>query len=245
MAQDWFETFFRGPAVEFWNRAIPPEMTRTEADYLERALQLTSPARVLDVPCGNGRHSLELARRGYRVTGVDLSSEFLACAREESGALPVEWRESDVRDLPWTGEFDAAFCWGNSFGYLDRDGVGEFLAALHRALKPGGRFVADIPTASESLNLQLQTRRWHHLGDLYVLSEARYAAAAGRLDIDYTFIQGGAVETRPTTSYVFRAGELVRMFEDAGFVEPVLHGSSAGEPFTIGSQRLLLGVLRC
>ena len=77
MQPEWFETFFQGVAVEFWNRAMPPALTLMEVDFLEKALAPPPGASLLDIPCGSGRHSVELARRGYRMTGIDLSADFL------------------------------------------------------------------------------------------------------------------------------------------------------------------------
>jgi 2-polyprenyl-3-methyl-5-hydroxy-6-metoxy-1,4-benzoquinol methylase len=72
MQSNWQETFFRGVALDGWRRILNPEMTRTEVDLLERVLGVESGARLLDVPCGNGRHAIELASRGYNMTGLDL-----------------------------------------------------------------------------------------------------------------------------------------------------------------------------
>ena len=142
---DWWKDFFSGAVVDFWRRVVPPETTRTEADFLERMLAPPARAQLLDVPCGDGRLSLELARRGYRMTGVDISSDFLEFAREDSRreGLEIEWRLSEMRDLPWEALFDGAFCAGSSFGFLGDHGDAEFLAAVARSLKPGAGFVID------------------------------------------------------------------------------------------------------
>lgn len=71
------ENFFQGIALEMWRKCVSAEQTRLEVDFLERALRLQTGARVLDVPCGLGRHSLELASRGYRVAGVDVSPQMI------------------------------------------------------------------------------------------------------------------------------------------------------------------------
>src|SRR6202043_313652 len=98
---------------------------------------------------GNGRHSIELARRGYRVTGIDLSDEFLAAARAE---LDADWRSGDMRELELEASaFDGAFCFGNSFGYLDHSGVESFLSALAVALKPGAKLVIETGMTAESI----------------------------------------------------------------------------------------------
>jgi SAM-dependent methyltransferase len=233
---EWFETFFQGAAVDFWTRAIPPAITLADVDFLEKTFDVKPGARLLDVPCGNGRHSIELARRGYRVTGIDLSEEFLAAARSE---LDADWRKGDMRALVLeASSFDGAFCFGNSFGYLDHEGIATFLSALAGALKPGARLIVDTGVAAESLT-HVQ-RRWHHLGDLFILSDPRYDALAGRLDIDYIFIRGGSVETRPTSSYVFTVTEIRRMFGAAGFEVAAANAGYAGEPYQLGSPRLVI-----
>jgi SAM-dependent methyltransferase len=239
LKQEWFETFFQGPAVELWTRVMPPSVTEAEAAFLERELALGPAARVLDVPCGNGRHSIELARRGHRITGVDLSSEFLAAAR--CAAPDLDWRAGDMRTLDLeAAAYDGAFCFGNSFGYLDRGGARAFLGSLARALKPGARFALDTGMAAESILPTFTRTRWHRAGDLFMLSEARYVAEDSRLDIDYTFVRGGAIETRPTSSYVFTIAELRGLLREAGFEPLAMYSSADGAPYQLGSPRLLL-----
>lgn len=239
MQSFWQADFFRGVALDFWRRAITLEQTRAEADFLARTFAAFSGAHFLDVPCGNGRHALELAARGYRVTGVDLSAEFIAEARAAGPPL-TRWVHADMCDLPWSDTFDGAYCFGNSFGYLDRDGARRFLAAVSQSLKSGARFVVDTGMAAESILPGLLQRRWHRLGDLVVLSENRYDPAEGRLDIDYTFLHAGTIETRPTSSFVLTAAEIRRLHADAGLETVALMGSIAGEPYRLGSPRLLL-----
>ncbi len=208
-------------------------------DFLERLLQAAPGAHFLDIPCGNGRHAVELAKRGYAITGVDSSEEFIAEARSKP-AISARWILGDMCDLPWVSEFDGAYCFGNSFGYLDFVKVREFLCAIARALKPGGRFVIETGMAAESILPGLVNKRWYKLGDLFMLSENRYHPAEARLDIDYTFIRDGEVDTRPSSSYIFTAAEICRMHAEAGLEVVELLGSIAGEAFQIGSQRLIV-----
>src|SRR5262245_53037578 len=140
METNWWDGFFEGLSVDLWLAAIPSAQSEQEAEGLAAVLAAPAGGRVLDVPCGGGRLSLALARRGFQVTGVDWSPEFLASARASDAGNRVEWERRDMRDLPWSGQFDAAFCVGNSFGYLDDDGNAAFLRAVAGALKPEGRF---------------------------------------------------------------------------------------------------------
>ena len=239
MHLDWQNPFFRGIALDAWRHITTDEMTRREAEFLERTLNLSAGARVLDVPCGNGRHSVFLARRGYRMTGIDQSEEFIEEARRTNSDL-IQWVHGDMRSLPWTREFDAAFCWGNSFGYLNRNEASRFLEAVARSLKKGALFVVDTGMAAESILPSLARTRWFRLGDILMLSENQYDPIESRLDIEYTFVRGGQTETRPTTSYVFTSGELRRMHEDAGLLPVELFGSIESEKYQIGSPRLIL-----
>jgi SAM-dependent methyltransferase len=244
---EWFETFFQGVAVEFWNRAMPPALTLMEVDFLEEALAPPPGASLLDIPCGSGRHSVELARRGYRMTGIDLSDDFLSFARAGAAEadVPMDLRPGDMRNPNLdAGAFDGAFCFGNSFPYLDRAGVIAFLAALSRAIRPGGRLVIDTGCAAESILPTLLPQRWHRFDDIIVMSNASYIASASRLDIDYTFIQEGKIETRPSSSYVFTVAELTRMLAEAEFEVLSLNGGFAGQRYELGSPRLAVTAQR-
>ncbi len=145
-----------------------------------------------------------------------------------------------MRDLPWKGEFDGAFCFGNSFGYLDHNGAIAFLSAMARALRPGARLILDVPTVAECILPSLARSQWHRADDIILLSETRYQAEHSRMDIDYTFIRGPVMETRSSSSFVFTVAEVRRLLEKAGFTVVAMHGSTAGESFELGSPSLLL-----
>ena len=89
-----------------------------EVDFLEKALAPHPGASLLDIPCGSGRHSVELARRGYRMTGLDLSADFLKAARARAAEAQaqVDLRHGDMRNPGLAAAtLDGAFCFGNSF----------------------------------------------------------------------------------------------------------------------------------
>lgn len=154
--KDWWREFFSGPVLNFVQHARDEEQTQAESDFVQQALALPVDAKILDVPCGGGRLSLELASRGYRVTGVDISMPLLEEAQVIADAqhLPISYEHRDMRDLPWRGEFDGAICFWSSFGYFDEQGNADFLSAVSKALKPGARFLLDTPLVETRL------RRW-------------------------------------------------------------------------------------
>ncbi|MGH9400284.1 MAG: methyltransferase domain-containing protein [Thermoanaerobaculia bacterium] len=239
---DWWKSFFSGLAVEFWRGAIPAEATLSDADFFEKSLSLSPGARVLDAPCGAGRFSLELARRGYRMTGVDISPEFLAAARAQAAAegQSVLWRESDMRDLPWPGEFDAAFCAGNSFGFFDDAGNAEFLAAVARAVKPGARFLLDWGWVAESILANFHAAWDIEAGGVRFEGKNAYDPMTGRVENQYTLTRGPLTEQRAASHRVYTVSQLLAMCRAAGFTSFECFGSTDGAPYGLGSPRLLL-----
>ncbi len=238
---NWFEGFFSGLAVEFWRVVVPEAVTAEEAAFLWKHLALSPGGRVLDVPCGHGRLSLPLSARGCAVTGVDLSPEFLKAAEDASrrAGLVVAWRRSDMRSLPWRARFDAAFCMGNSFGYLDDAGNAAFLAAVARALVPGGRFVLDFGQAAESIFPRLEPHLEMETGGFRFAEETRYDIPAARIENVYMIAKGGKSERKLASQRVYLASDVWRLLEEAGLEVVAAFGSSAGEPYALGAHRLL------
>ncbi len=246
MASEWWENFFSGIAVDLWRAAMPPELTRAEADFLQAALQVPARAKILDVPCGNGRLSLELAARGYQLTGVDIAVEFLEEARAKAleQHLTIAWEERDMRDLPWQAEFDGAFCSGNSFGYFSDDGNVAFLTSVARALKPGARFVVADAAAAEIVLPRFDERTWVQIEDILFLEENRYDFVQGRLHTDYTFVRNGKAEKRPGSQRIYTCRELCRLLEEAGFADIGAFGSLSKKPYKLGAERLILAATK-
>ena len=235
---NWFETFFAGLALDLWRGAMTPEQTAREAEFLMARLELRPGMRALDVPCGNGRHAIELARRGILMTGVDISAGFLEEARGQAPA--AEWFHRDMRDLPWRARFDAAYCWGNSFGYFEHEECLRFLRAIAAALQPGGRFILESGAVAESLLPVLKPERTLKIGDIDFHSHNTYNAAESRMDITYTFSRGEQREVKPIHQWVHSAAEIRRMLRAAGLNPLACYGDLDGTPFALGSPRLIV-----
>ena len=77
VADNWYEDFFQGINCELWEKAVSANWTNQEVDFLVAELDLKTRQSLLDIPCGFGRHSIELAKRGFNVTGVDISQTFI------------------------------------------------------------------------------------------------------------------------------------------------------------------------
>lgn len=238
----WYESFFTGITLDFWRKAVSPEQTRLEVDFLQNALGLTAGARVLDVPCGLGRHAIELASRGFQVTGVDLSSEAIEEARTRSAGmgLTVEWARMDMRDLPYRTVYDGAFCFGNSFGFLEPGKTRSFVQAVSRAIKPGACFALDSGMTAESILPRLRDREWMQVDEILFLEENRYHVAESCVETTYTFLRGGETHVRTGIHWVYTVREIRAMLAEAGLVVKEQLGSLTRDPFQVGSPYLLL-----
>jgi ubiquinone/menaquinone biosynthesis C-methylase UbiE len=238
---EWWRSHFSGLMLDLWQSLLPGERAAGDADFLQAACRLPAGARLLDVPCGEGRVSAELAARGFRVVGVDISAGLLRSARQRAGQrnLSVEWHEGDMRHLPWERAFDAAFCWGDSFGYMDNAGNEQFLAAVQRALKPGGRWAMEMGMVAEVLFPRYREELTRDVGGIRVALRRSFDPRQGRLAVEYTLTRAGSEEKRTASYRIYSCGELCRMLERAGFVIDRLYGGPEA-PFQIGSERLCI-----
>lgn len=241
---DWYADFFTELPNEFWRRAVPPEATASEVDFIESRLGLKPQSRVVDVPCGSGRHTLALAARGHDMLGADISTEAIDHARRAAtdAGLDVELVVAEMRDIPSDGSFDAAICMANSFGYLDLDGLVEFVAALAAAVRPGGGLVVDFSAAAEAVLPRFadDQPRDMTVGDITVSGSNTYDVAASRLLSSYVFTRGEQQVSVTALHHVYTVAHLRHLLLDRGFTDIEQYGGPGGEPFEVGNGRLLL-----
>jgi SAM-dependent methyltransferase len=240
----WYDGFFDDDWLTLLELRATPERNQEEVDFIIEALELEPGERILDLACGFGRHSIELARRGLRVTGLDLSAPSLERARaaaQEAG-VEIEFVHGDMRELSWTDEFDAVINVFSSFGYLESEAEDQrVLEAVARVLQPEGRFLLEMAHLFGIIR-QFRARAWNDLpnGEL-LLEDREFDLLSGRNLVRWIFVatDGSRRELRTSLRF-YSPAELVRMLAAAGLtVEQAWGGYDASE-LTLDSPRLAL-----
>lgn len=142
--KQWYETLFENYGNKYDNESFT-RGTPGECDFIEREIDYNKSLKILDIGCGTGRHSIELSKRGYDITGIDLSDSMLARAREKASVhgLKINFLKHDARDLPFTAEFDLVImlCEG-AFSLMETDEMNyEILKNAAKSLNERGKFI--------------------------------------------------------------------------------------------------------
>jgi 2-polyprenyl-3-methyl-5-hydroxy-6-metoxy-1,4-benzoquinol methylase len=142
--KQWYETLFEDFGQQYDHESFS-QGTIGECDFIEQEIDFNKSLRILDIGCGTGRHSIELSKRGYNITGIDLSDSLLARAREkaEKQGLKIDFLKHDARELPFKNEFDLAImlCEG-AFPLMETDEMNfQILKKAAKSLKPNGKFI--------------------------------------------------------------------------------------------------------
>ncbi len=244
----WYREFFDDWYLRLYHELEHPEKVRKEVDFIVCALALPSKASVLDLCCGQGRHSLEMARRGYSVTGVDLSEALLYAARQraQQEGLSVNFIQSDMREIAFADAFDAVINMFTSFGYLESETEDEkVLRRVAQALRQGGRFLLDVMNR-DRLVRSFQAREWHAVDEGWlVLEERTFDPLSGRVETLWVAVtRDGVRYERRSSIRLYTASELRFMLERVGLKVTQLFGDYDGNPYGFDSQRLIVTAVK-
>ena len=236
-ASDWYKTAFRYDYLRVYPHRNDEE-ARRQVDFLVDKVDVLPSCEVLDLGCGDGRHSLELTRRGFRVTGLDLSEELLERARRRTAdeGLDVTFIQGDMRDPPAVGAYDLVVNFFTSFGYFREDGENaRVLEAISRALRPGGCFLMDylnreyvistlVPSDRRTVEgMEVEQRRW-------ITGDPTAAGSHVRINKQVRIWEGGAERSYDESVRMYTLEELEAMMDRAGLMVTQTFGDFDGRP---------------
>jgi SAM-dependent methyltransferase len=239
-APDWWKTDF-GPGYLALYDGFLAERTPVEVDQIEALLRLHPPRRILDLPSGQGRHAIELARRGYDVTGVDLSPYMLGVATERADAagVRVRWLAGDMREALAGDTFDLVLNLFTSFGYFaDEADDRRVVRAAASMLEPGGRFLLEVINGQRVMG-NFQEREWFTVGQLAVMERRSLDVPTRRMVVERTVSSANGDDTSVHAVRLYSGRAVKTMLDAAGFGRVELYGDWDGAPLTPESLRVL------
>jgi SAM-dependent methyltransferase len=233
----------------FWKETLPvlfPDSRVQEAQQeVEQVLALAeipAGAEVLDLCCGIGRHSLELARRGFRVTGVDRTQAYLdlATAAAERETLSLELVLEDMRVFRRDGSYDAVLNLFTSFGYFeDPEDDQRVVDNVYASLRPGGILVMQL-MSKEVLARIFRPRDWYEHDGLLVLEERKVRQSWSWIESRWTLISEERRVDLDLSHRLYAASELSLLLRNRGFGKVAAYGDFDGSPYDEKANRLVV-----
>jgi SAM-dependent methyltransferase len=243
LVPEWPIAFFDDDYLRIYRPMFTEERTRGEVDFIESALDLPRGAAVLDLACGIGRHAIEMARRGFAVTGVDFNARYLEEAEREAEArgVTVRWRHEDMRELAYEREFAGAYSYFTSFGYFSDVENEQVIARLARGLLPGGRFLIDMANRDWILT-HPQQRTWTQREDgALLMEEVTLDLLSSRVMSRQTLIEpAGARVAKEFDLRAYTCAELTSLFSRYGLAVRSVWGGADRSEHSAESRRLIL-----
>jgi ubiquinone/menaquinone biosynthesis C-methylase UbiE len=221
VGSEWWATHFDSHYLREYEPIFDLENDRREIGRLIEIMQLPVGARILDVPCGQGRHAHLLAEAGYSVEGVDYSKHLIDIAKKRGTSANLHYTRGDMRNLPakWRGKFDAVVNLFTSFGFFvhpreDAKVIKEFA----RVLKPGGIFVFHGGSRDGVMARFLAKDWWTTSDGTFIGQQREFDPLSGKLTVHSTWKRGAKQGTRTHHIRLYTATRLAELCSDAGLI---------------------------
>ena len=246
-SSEWYKHAFQFDYLRVYPHRNDEE-ARRQVDFLLRTIDCPVPKDVFDLGCGDGRHAVELAKRGYRVTGLDLSEELLTKARNRNEELNLEitFIRGDMREIPYESAFDLLVNFFTSFGYFDRDEENvRVLTGIAQALRPNGQFLLDylnrdyvihtlVPHDRTTLDqAEVDQTRW-------ITGDPDKPGDHVRINKRVTIEDDQGKRTYDESVRMYTLDDMQAMLTEAGLTVSQTFGDFDGQPVAVNTPRAIL-----
>ncbi len=249
VSDNWYEDFFKGINCELWENAISTDVTRQEVDFLLNELGIQSGQSILDVPCGFGRHAIEFAKKGFNVTGIDISETFIKGLADKihTEKLSIKAQCADILTVNITQKFSAAVCLGNSFGYFNKQRMKIFVEKVAASLQAGAKFIINSGMVAESVlpnfshynkvnvytvgNITMNVFNQYNVQDSFMVSRLLYT-------------KEGNTEEHIFKHYVYTLGEINRLLKLYGLHTIATYSSTLKEEYTLADKQVYIVAIK-
>lgn len=237
----WTEKFFGEYYLRTHNPILTEQKTLEEVNFIEQTLNLEKGSKILDLPCGHGRHSNILSARGYDITGIDFQEDFIALAKSEN--TQANFIVQDMRTIEYEEEFDAVINMFTSIGYFDDGENALCIKKMAKALKKSGKMLIDTVN-----------REWimHHTGEidqawmlypddnLTFLANNTFDVFTSRMHSNQLIVEKGERHNQEQDIRLYTFTELKLILEIHGMEVLDVFGSFQSEDYKVDSKNMII-----
>lgn len=254
--KEWWETTFNKKYTTTYADATPSELTIKQVDFLLKNLKLKPGAKILDLACGFGRHSIELAKKGYNVTGVDFSNYLIKLAVEEAKKQNINatFIQKDIRKIYFKGKFDAAINMFTSFGYFkNEEDHALAVKKFSQSLKVKGRLLIDLNNSIRTIlsilkesKVEKKTKLLTNMhkeklsNGLVLTTVNQFDHKTMRWNMKRSWKKEGKMKSYCTSIRLFFLPEINNLLKNNGLRIQKTWGDFDGRPFNFNSRRLII-----
>ncbi|MGQ9610445.1 MAG: class I SAM-dependent methyltransferase [bacterium] len=239
---NWYEEWFgKDYMLIYPHRDI--EEAVLQINFLLKKISLPQNAKILDLCCGCGRHSIELKKLGYDVVSADLSTDLINIAKSTAHDNNIDLKiiRCDMRQIPFKDQFDLIIQFFTSFGYFESDEENQIvLNSISKALKPNGKFLIDYMNPDYVIGNLISKDEKDIPEGIHVIQERWIDEKKRRINKKITLIKGGKEKNYLESVRLYSHKEIQNMLSKAGLQLSETYGDFAGEKFNKKSPRMIL-----
>jgi len=233
-------SFFDGYYKDIWRHIFPEKTTLAEVDFIVNDGKLNPGSYVLDVMCGYGRHSFELARRGIKITAIDNLPDYINEIKNKTVEknLEIEAHCEDALEMQLHREYDAAICMGNSLQFFNEEETLRLLSNISDHLMPAGKLYINTWSIAEIAMKDFRERSWNRISDLLFLTDNKLLFHPTRMEVHSIIItDSGDREEKTAIDFIYSISEIEGMLNKTGFKLLEIYSIPGRKQFTVGEPR--------
>ena len=233
-------SFFDGYYKDIWRHVFPEKTTMAEVDFIINEGKLNPGDNVLDIMCGYGRHSLELAKKGLNITAVDNLCDYIneIKAKADNEKLQIKTVCEDVLDMEIDKQYNAALCMGNSLQFFNEEETLRLLSNISDHLKQGGKFFINTWSIAEIALKNFKEKSWSRIGEMLFLTDSKLLFHPTRMEINSIIItDAGEREEKSAIDFIYSISEIETMLNKTGFQLNEIYSIPGKKIFSVGEPR--------
>jgi ubiquinone/menaquinone biosynthesis C-methylase UbiE len=238
---DWTKDYFDDVYLKYF--LIPQSEERTKEQIAFVAKFLPENGYILDTGCGIGRHSIELAKRGFKVLGIDTNQKYLDIALEKAKALSLDnvtFALMDMRNLNEEEVFDGVINLWSSFGYFDDEANEEIVKNFYKVVHKNGKVIIDIENRDYILKFFIRETFKEKEDGVFILERRKFDPVTSIVTTHRYIIGNGLRKEYLRHIRIYSLTEMINIFKRAGFEEIEYFGNYNGEKFYTDSERIII-----